>query len=686
MPSLRDAYALPNLERAWRWVRSNPDAQFKGYFRDLYSVYSIAESAALAELSDRLKRGVYQPAHVCKLYIPKPSGVLRPYTLMSVEDQIVYQAAANVVAECHFLRAGRRYLKDTFGHLYAGKSSTWFYRKWSDGYVKFNEAMRQTHARGFRFAASFDLTACYDSLDHNVLKHFLQRLGCDNEFCDTLTGWLRHWTATNATQRIYHGHGIPQGPLGSGLLAEIVLSYFDVERGKHRSVVYLRYIDDIRLLARSERALREMVVRLDMLSKDIGLFPQSSKIEIHEIKDVEDELKSVSRPPEPSIRRRRVNQVRLRRRVLELCRRAIVQKPTRWKYLLAHATPSAKLNLRMIAILRKQPALYGNVLRYFRRYELLPRRVVAELIRELRNPSSPYPSITAEILDTLCGRVRDAEAIRIDEYVRTNWKPTRVRADLLAAMGKWALPRGILSFGRVERALDDAGEWWARTQLVKNLDDRVIGKASLAGLLNDRLRDPSPDVAMVAASRVVQYAVPITGKRSTLNPRAQFVLREFGVLSRGPGRRCGIEQSMSRLLGASVRGINWRTICAGRYRRMERQAVWARAYADSNITAFVNAMDVFNDSLLSALYAHDPTLGTYNLGQIGSVLGSPRLRTKYPAVHAMVEDIHEKRRESYLSHVIVRGSGQYTRPIKHSYRRRARKLMIAAFGELWAKW
>ena len=60
----------------------------------------------------------------------------------TVEDQIVYQATANVVAERLLPKVRRRYNKEVFGHLYAGKSSKWFYRKWSDGYARFNAAAR----------------------------------------------------------------------------------------------------------------------------------------------------------------------------------------------------------------------------------------------------------------------------------------------------------------------------------------------------------------------------------------------------------------------------------------------------------------------------------------------------------------------------------------------------------------
>src|SRR6185312_6390192 len=108
------------------------------------------------------RRDIYEPETASKLYQPKPSGILRPISLLSMEDRIVYQAATNLIAEKLKPRVVQRYNKQVFGHLYAGTASTWFYRKWSDGYKAFNQAAREAFADEFVYAASFDLTACYD--------------------------------------------------------------------------------------------------------------------------------------------------------------------------------------------------------------------------------------------------------------------------------------------------------------------------------------------------------------------------------------------------------------------------------------------------------------------------------------------------------------------------------------------
>ena len=164
---LKEAFHLDNLRRAWRWLNTNPDALYKNYFRHIYRAYAISAESNLDELHKRLVKGTFQPTHATKLYFPKKSGIQRTYTLLTVEDQIVYQALANVVAERLLPKVGKRYYKEVFGNLYAGQRSVFFYRDWRKGYKIFGDAIRKVYTQGFEYSASFDLTACYDSIDHS---------------------------------------------------------------------------------------------------------------------------------------------------------------------------------------------------------------------------------------------------------------------------------------------------------------------------------------------------------------------------------------------------------------------------------------------------------------------------------------------------------------------------------------
>src|SRR2546425_9256723 len=148
------AFSVDNLSRAWRWTHRSPDAMFTNYFRHIYRAYSLAVDNNLLDLRTRLIKDTYRPSHSAKVYFPKSSGILRTYTLLTAEDQIVYQALVNVIAEKLLPRVKHRYNKQVFGHLYAGKRAFWFYRNWREGYRKFSDAIRTAYTNGYIYSAS----------------------------------------------------------------------------------------------------------------------------------------------------------------------------------------------------------------------------------------------------------------------------------------------------------------------------------------------------------------------------------------------------------------------------------------------------------------------------------------------------------------------------------------------------
>ena len=55
---------------------------------------------------------------------------------------------------------------------------------------------------------------------------------------------------------------------------------------KQRSVVYFRYSDDVTIMAKNEEHCLKMIVYLDLLAKDLSLIPQSEKIKVIHIKNI----------------------------------------------------------------------------------------------------------------------------------------------------------------------------------------------------------------------------------------------------------------------------------------------------------------------------------------------------------------------------------------------------------------
>lgn len=687
MSAISEFHDRRNLELAWAWIKSNPDAMYKHYCGELYARFAIADDLLLDDLYDRLRRGIYEPQHATKILIPKKSGILRPYTILTVEDQIVYQAMANVVAERLAPRMRLRYMTQVFGHLYAGRASKWFYAKWSDGYREFNKAARKAFRRGLKYAASFDLTACYDSLDHGVLCYFLSELGCEPEFCQALRDYLTVWTATG--ERIYQNHGIPQGPLSSGLISEAVLQYFDINTSPKSNLIYLRYVDDIRLFAKKEDDLRVSLVRLDRLSKDVGLFPQASKIDIHRITNIEDELKSVSNPTAAAVRNAVfVDQIKLCKRLVQLSPRITpevrISDETKFKYLLAYAEPSSRLNSRLLLISRARPDLVPTIARYFSRYRTLPLSVSRDLIARIK-AGHLYDNVIARWLDVIQGRLRPGEEGRANAAVRSLWNPRHLSADLAANAGKRLLGAGMLPLPQTRRVLTAHKDWWVRAELISALSSQQFGTIALEALVNSGLRDKNSDVSLAAARQAAVLPVSVIGTLVNINRSGGKALRQLGVLRRVQGRNCGIAWSMEKITGRAF-SINWKRVFGPAYRQGEVQAVQMKAAASTSATTFVNTADVFNDMLLGRLYEYDASLGGYTLGNLGSVLTSTRLQNGYPFTFRLCEQIHTERLSSNLSHPVVRATGRPTRRIPFKFIRTAKRLYLNCLLELETIW
>ena len=173
---MRDISKQDNLLLAYNRLLTNPESTYKNFFRDTYSAYGMAISKNIALLHKKVKSG-YLPVDTVRVFMPKANGLSRMYTLMSIEDQIVYQAYANVLAEALVTnpKVKRRYKKSVFGNLYSNADSLFFYQKWQDSYKAYTKAIIKAYENGNKYIASFDLTACYDSINANQeLKRVLK--------------------------------------------------------------------------------------------------------------------------------------------------------------------------------------------------------------------------------------------------------------------------------------------------------------------------------------------------------------------------------------------------------------------------------------------------------------------------------------------------------------------------------
>lgn len=683
---LKTAFETETLLRCWTWLNTNSDNNYKNYFRSLYKAYTLS----LDENTDKLHRDLiyykYKAEHSTKLYIPKKSGILRPYSLLNLNDQIVYLALVSVIAEKLFKKAGKNYNKSVFGHLYAGKTSSFFYKKWTTGYVKYNHAINDAFHSGYVWTASFDLTAFYDSIDHKVLSHFLNQLGLTKEFTDYLTTCLETWTASTPN-RIYHGHGIPQGPLPSGLLSEVILQHFDEHKSFKKSTVrYFRYVDDIRLMGKTEEHVRKALLELDYISKEIGLFPQSSKINIHKIGDIEEEIKTISLPPEPIDFKSTFDQADVKKRIGELAKGSKIENETRFKYVLAHADPDEKLAKKLLPILQKNPHLYISILKHFSKYKRFSKTVSKKLLTQLQ---------TEQLYEEITGAYLIGSLNKIHKDVKPDFKSHCLKLfakrksitspNLRSIIFVWLLNENHFKFKEIEN-IYKSNEWWLIHNSLEFIDKDLFGEPSYEAILNVLLKSTSFEVAIKAAYLIAQNNLKVTIPIKSINDAAQLILKKAKIIGKTSLTKSSINKRLEEITGVKPATMNWKKFLDTEHTNCERLCCLLTVYVKTDANSFVNELDVFHDFVLNALFAHDTTIGTYTLGKIGSCLTSTsRFAIKYPKFYFLCNTVHEYRFESDLSHPKVKRTGKTTRRIKFSEIKKLIPIIDSGFQELISK-
>src|SRR5262249_49693965 len=152
------------------------------------------------------------------------------------------------------------------------------------------------------------------------------------------------------------------------------------------------------------------------------------------------------------------DQKKLLKRIKELTPRYRINNSTRFKYLLAHAAPSAALTSRLWRILAHHPEIYRSVCNYLKRYRRLPRRA-GESLANVIIASALYPSVRAEFISAADGRLDAKQDVALAKVLKKLWVPRTMPADLQVAVGRFLMRTGDLSPTQVAYACRSAPSW-----------------------------------------------------------------------------------------------------------------------------------------------------------------------------------------------------------------------------------
>ena len=250
-------------------------------------------------LSDKIIDGNYKPQRGFKFYVPKSSKTLRTKTTLFIEDALIYQAIADLLAKQNYDKLNQ-YSSFVFGSvlneevkkgdilLEEENPNFFFFKFWQGLHKQYSDSIIQAiEVDKVKFKFETDITGFFDSIPHyNLLSTLSTQFGVEDEILDLLGDCLNIWSGTKDGPT--PGVGIPQGPPPSFLLANFILYRLDqkiIEQG----YIYLRYMDDISIYSYEEKEMLDALLTIDKYTKTNALSINSKKTSIQEIKDGEED-------------------------------------------------------------------------------------------------------------------------------------------------------------------------------------------------------------------------------------------------------------------------------------------------------------------------------------------------------------------------------------------------------------
>jgi hypothetical protein len=692
--------SMANLDLAFTRVVRGQNKEYKKLFRHLYQSYQLGLQENLQDLINDIKLGRYEPSPATVVFQPKKSGILRPLRLLTLQDQIVYQAIANVIAVAFKPEQDKHAGKRCFGALVNIKNSPFFYRGWKHSYRAFDRAVAKAFNAGNDYVADFDLVSFYELIDHKLLRDVLEQRFKKPEVLDLLLRCLEKWTENRKGSCMHHG--IPQGPEPSAFLAECFLFSFDAIRFK--GIIYLRYVDDIKLMTKDEILARRALVKLDIASKQLGLVPQAQKIECRRVAKLEELRKNIPSHVAAVGLGTRVTAA-TQKRLERIFRRGLRKQGGRWtitdatkfKFALIRMNPKNTILKRIAPLLYHRPDLswvFASYLRKFPENKLAADALLAALQRDPTYDASAANYIEAmDVCEPTKGAGRHRRVIQTAER-RSEEKGLLLKVGAATFRGRRSGPADALKLiGKQPHPL-------AKSLLIHRLfGNNAAAPFKVADgrkLIESETESQDADLARFCANSLLDlwpWTKSTWTPSAKANPSVKLLLKALGIRTKAPKKLGVLERFFTQTQKIGVK-IPWKTALAKDWRHAERRCLRLQQLAVGDPSSWVLMLDTFNEILIQAFsLAHPATVAAYKKAippklhhpDLGNWLKNPAIAKVLPKGITWLKEVHDTRLKADLAHAKSK-KGVATKPVSFVKREKLRRQATVPWAELIIEW
>jgi hypothetical protein len=665
-----------NLHIAWRRITSGQNTGFKAPLRPILESYELGLAEALADLRLRLLSKAYEPTPPLRLYYPKPSGLQRPISYLVIEDQVVYQALANLFAARVLSRRKPLEGRAIFSNYLNPATSPFAVGQWWIGHAALHSRFELLYRAGFKWVVRFDLAAFYDTVSHDLLMRVIAPKGGSKDFTDQVCKWLSTWTSITSAGRL--AHGIPQGPVASDVLAECLL--LPVDEAMAAQFRYARYVDDVRIFARSEDELRRAIVQLDRLCRERGLVPHVDKLgatKLTRLSDVRSLAPTVDAYHQTFLGRGMKEPRAWRELQASLNPKHLkVEDKTRLRFALFRSPPSARIVRLILRIWPRFPehtdAFMSALQQYTNAYPITP--VASSIVRS----SYPYDAVKGEAWKLLA-RLSPRWQLRslLNRAVLTTKDATTEPSTRIGAL-IFLCRCHALAIGRYGSFLR-----WAPHPLIQAFAAPFlpVSSGSVAPTIRELFKRTVPDPALAILRSFVLAGIdprPFLTPGKAFQPVVQAAFEASGIVPPAKKRR----RDRIGILLAKRYSVpdwpNWNQLLAAEYAHAQSTLLLADAYFESQPTPWLAHQDAFNEVIFRAFQAHlakaalpgsIPTV--YPSGELidyGTLIRDAAFRAAFPTLAATLVNVHTRRNRLPSSHPYEKRTGARASPLRRRER------------------
>lgn len=246
--------------KAFKAVKKNRGAA--GIDKVSIAMYESNLEANLLSLMKEIKKGIYHPKPLRRVYIPKGNGKTRPLGIPTVKCRIAQEVL-------------RRLINPVFDHRFHDNS---FGFRQGRNCHQAVERLLQHAGQGYRFVVDVDIKGFFDNIPHKLIMESIAAKIADGNILDTIERLLNSGVMEEG--KLYPTHkGTPQGGVISPLLANAVLDHLDwfLERSNSH---FVRYADDFVVMCKTRSEAEKALEEIQSFLNGMGLetSPEKTKV------------------------------------------------------------------------------------------------------------------------------------------------------------------------------------------------------------------------------------------------------------------------------------------------------------------------------------------------------------------------------------------------------------------------